>query len=103
MARHAPRLWLTQRTVGHPWPAATVASLLSWPVLIAGLAGMWLARREWRRLLPLYLTIVSVTGMYLLYTPEARYTLPARWAMLVFVTYALFGRVVRENTPLSEA
>ena len=89
MVRKIPRLWITQYAMGYSPFVATAAALVSWAVLLVGVIGMWLARREWRGLLPLYVTIATVTLMYLPYTSEARYTLPARAALLVFVAHAL--------------
>ena len=93
IAYHVPRLWTTRYSIGHSRLLGVTAAVLSWPVLALGLAGMWLARRDWRRNLPLYLAIFVITAMYAPYTAESRYTLPARPAMLVFVAYGLLAGV----------
>lgn len=90
---HVPRLWITRRSLNQPSVLGVMAFALSWPVLLLGLAGMWAARRHWPHNLPLYSTVLTITAMYAPYTAEARYTLPARPAMLVFVAYALLAAV----------
>jgi len=89
MLKHIPRLWLTKYSVWHGYLVRVSGIVISWVVLILGLAGMFLLRRQWLRLLPFYLTIVTVTLIHIPYIVEARYTLPARPAMLLFVAYTL--------------
>jgi 4-amino-4-deoxy-L-arabinose transferase-like glycosyltransferase len=51
--------------------------------LLFGTAGMWVKRREWRRLFPLYALIVYFTGIHVLLLALPRYlfpTYPAFWA-----------------------
>jgi 4-amino-4-deoxy-L-arabinose transferase-like glycosyltransferase len=91
IAYHVPRLWITRYPIGYSSALGVTASVLSWPLVALGLGGMWLARRDWPRNLPLYLAVFVITAMYAPYTAEARYTLPARPAMLVFVAYALLA------------
>ncbi len=89
MGKHIPRLWLSKYAVWHGYFVRLSGIIISWIVLILGLAGMFLLRRQWLRMLPLYLTIATVTLMHVMYIVEARYTLPARPVMLVFVACTL--------------
>lgn len=91
IASHIPLLWITRYAIfDRPFVAfaATIVSLL---VLLPGVLGMWLLRTSWRRLMPLYATIILITLFYSPYTLEARYTLPARPAMIIFVASAAFS------------
>jgi hypothetical protein len=81
---HAPRLWLTVHAATHAAYVAVIGLGVSVLVLGAGIAGMVSARARWRQLLPLYMTVVLTTVVYMPYTAEARYTLPARPAMIIF-------------------
>ena len=83
--KHIPRLWVTRFSRWHGDTVALVATGLSIIVLVCGIAGMVLTRKSWRTLLPLYTWVIFITLMYAPYTPEARYTLPARPVMLFFV------------------
>lgn len=94
MLKHVPRLWVTRYTIGRSAKVAMAAQLVSWAFLIPGLLGMFIARREWRGLLPLYATVVLFTVMYAPYNVEARYTLPARPVMAVFIGIALSQLVI---------
>lgn len=85
MLQRPPRLWLTRDAMGYSALIALAGWIISWGVLGLGVAGMWILRHRWRELLPLLLTVGVVTAMYMPYTAEARYTLPARPAMLLFV------------------
>ncbi len=89
MMKHIPRLWLSKYAVWHGYFVKLSGIIISWVVLILGLAGMFLLRREWLKMLPLYLTIAAVTLMHVMYIVEARYTLPARPVMLLFAAYTL--------------
>jgi hypothetical protein len=89
LLRRMPRLWLSGNAIGHSRMVALVSSSLSWLVLVPGLAGMWMLRRSWKLLLPLYLVVLIVTAIYTPYAPETRYTLPARPIMLLFVAVSL--------------
>jgi hypothetical protein len=79
-----------------------IGSLLSFFVLGLGLAGMFVLRKNWRNLLPLFLTVVLITFIYAPYTVEARYTLPARPVMLCFVASALAAGLYRKQFVLPE-
>jgi 4-amino-4-deoxy-L-arabinose transferase-like glycosyltransferase len=93
--RHIPRLWLTRHAIWHP-PLVTIGGrLVSWPFLLLGVLGMVLLRTHWRKLLPLYATVVVITLIYAPYFTEARYTLPARPAFLVFVAAAVVAAADR--------
>lgn len=83
--KHIPRLWITRYSRWHGDVVALTATSISIIVLILGIAGMFALRVKWRRFFPLYLWVLFVTLMYAPYTPEARYTLPARPIMLFFV------------------
>jgi hypothetical protein len=90
--KHIPRLWITTYSRWYGGSIALMGTILSWIVVVCGLIGMFLERRDWRKLLPLYLTVFLITFMYAPYTVEARYTLPARPVMLCFVAAAIMRR-----------
>ena len=98
--RHIPRLWITTYSRFYSELVGMIGSLISFFVLGLGLAGMVILRKNWRDLLPLYLTVVLITFIYAPYTVEARYTLPARPVMLCFVASALVAAVRRKGSDL---
>jgi len=87
--KHIPRLWITKYTIGQSTRRQLAATGLSIVTLLSGLAGMVLLWRERMRLLSLYLSVIVITLVYAPYTAEARYTLPARPAMIVFIAAML--------------
>jgi 4-amino-4-deoxy-L-arabinose transferase-like glycosyltransferase len=100
--KHIPRLWISKYSRWHSHNVALAGNILSWMVLIPGVLGMFLLRKRWKELLPLYLTVIWITLMYAPYTVESRYTLPARAVMLCFVAaavVALFSKVTRALQP----
>ena len=64
------------------------AEALSFLVLFLGIISMVILRRHWKPLLPLYATVIGITLFYAPYTPEARYTLPARPEMMALIAIA---------------
>jgi hypothetical protein len=101
--RHIPRLWITTYSRYHSELVGVIGSLLSFFVLGLGLAGMVILRKNWRGLLPLYLTVLLITAIYAPYTVEARYTLPARPVMLCFVASALAAAMRKKDIVLQES
>jgi 4-amino-4-deoxy-L-arabinose transferase-like glycosyltransferase len=91
IASHIPLLWITRYAIFDHTFVAFAATIVSLLVLLPGLLGMWLMRASWRRLMPLYATVILITLFYAPYTLEARYTLPARPAMIIFVSGAAFS------------
>ena len=89
IVKHIPRLWISTYSRWYGGRIALMGTILSWIVLVLGLVGMFLLRRDWRRLFPLYFTVLLITLLYAPYTVEARYTLPARPVMLCFVAASL--------------
>jgi 4-amino-4-deoxy-L-arabinose transferase-like glycosyltransferase len=87
--RHIPRLWITMIAMWNRPIVGILGMVVSILLLLFGLIGMWMARARWRELMPLFATIVLVTLIYAPITVEARYTLPARPAMIVFAALAL--------------
>jgi hypothetical protein len=84
---HAPKLWISLGTEGSRLgPSALVLVPYMGVVLILGLVGFWLKRRD-RQFWLLLFTIVPYWG-FLLTSPEARRTLPLRLPMLLFVGVA---------------
>lgn len=59
---------------------------LALPFMIAGL---WLSRKNWRVLLPLYLVFIFYNLIFLLSWPSARYRLASDALALLFAAYAL--------------
>ncbi|PWT94072.1 MAG: hypothetical protein C5B54_00655 [Acidobacteria bacterium] len=106
MIKHIPNLWLTRYSRWQSGRVALAGKILSWLVLIPGLIGMWILRHRWRELLPLYLTIIIITLFHIPYVVEARYTLPARPIMLIFVAATILNfvrylRAFRSAAPMS--
>lgn len=99
--RHIPRLWLTQHTLGHGDVVAMVATIVSWVYLIPGVVGMYALRRHWRKLAPLFGSMMLVTLIYAPYLTEARYTLPVRPILMLFVATTLFVAARRLQTVFS--
>lgn len=95
---HIPRLWLTRHTIGHGRMTATIAFVVSLLYVIPGIAGMFLARARWRQLLPALGGIIVVTLIYAPYTAEARYTLPVRPVLMLFIATAIHFVVTRLRT-----
>jgi 4-amino-4-deoxy-L-arabinose transferase-like glycosyltransferase len=89
MAWHVPRLWVSTYAIFQRPIVARLALAVSVLVLIPGMFGMWLLRARWREFVPLYATIFVITVIYVPYTLEARYTLPARPAMIILDAVAL--------------
>lgn len=85
MLKHIPRLWLSKYALWRDSYIELAAIGISMIVLAGGLIGIYLSRHQWRRLIPVYLVIAVNTLMQAPYVVEARYTLPARPAMILFV------------------
>ncbi|MBD3367617.1 MAG: hypothetical protein GF405_05530 [Candidatus Eisenbacteria bacterium] len=66
-----------------------IALLTSGPAIILGLAGMWLARRKWRELLPAYAVVILYSLLYPAFTTCVRYRLPLDAYLLLFAAAAL--------------
>lgn len=96
--RHIPRLWLTQHTFGHSDLVAIVATIVSWVYLIPGALGMYALRNHWQRLAPLFGSIILVTLIYAPYMAEARYTLPVRPILMLFVATTIYVAARRLQT-----
>lgn len=56
---------------------------------VLGLIGVWSLRRRLLRLWPLWWMALYLTGMHLVYLEDARYSLPARTTLIVFVAAGL--------------
>jgi hypothetical protein len=54
-----------------------------------GVLGMYFLHKRWRSLIAIYATVAVITLLYAAIPIEARYTLPARPAMILFVAAAL--------------
>lgn len=83
--KHIPRLWITKYTMGRPGIVSLFAFWLSIIFLISLTLGLYVSRKMSQNLWPLYLYIIVIALFYSLYTAEARYTLPARPAAIVFI------------------
>ncbi len=55
------------------------------------LAGLYISRREWRKLLPIYLLVTFYNASFLLSWPSARYRLATDTVMLLFAAVALLA------------
>lgn len=86
---HIPRLWITRRAVGYNPLVSLIATILGYAVLFFGVIGMYIVRHRWRSWLAIYASVVFVTLLYAPIPIEARYTLPAKPAMILFVTAAV--------------
>ncbi len=99
IVRHVGRLWVTTHTLGHSRLFNLAAFLVSWVYLVPGLVGMYLLRAQWRAFNVLYGLLVLITLSYSPYTVEARYTLPARPVMMVFIAVALIAAFEKLHHP----
>lgn len=102
-AKHIPRLWITQYTLAHGGLVATATLILSWLYLVPGVVGMFLLRRQWRSLLPLYTSMVLITVIYAPHLAEARYTLPVRPVLMLFVAATLLTIAERFRKPARQS
>lgn len=91
MVRHVFRLWLTVFAGGSARYVTFAGAAISIAFLVFGVLGMFCARSSLRLLAPVYATVAVVTLIYVPYNIEARYTLPARPAMTVFVAMAMLA------------
>jgi hypothetical protein len=66
-----------------------IALLTSGPAIILGLAGMWLARDTWRRLMPMYAVVILYSLLYPAFTTCVRYRLPLDAYLLLFAAATL--------------
>ena len=98
---HIPRLWLTQHTFGHGDLVAIVATIVSWVYLIPGVLGVYALRKHWQRLAPLSGSIILVTLIYAPSLAEARYTLPVRPMLMLFVATTVYAVAARVQSVLS--
>jgi hypothetical protein len=86
---HIPRLWITRRAEGYSRLVSLVAPVIGAAVLLFGVLGMYFLHKRWRSLIAIYATVAVITLLYAAIPIEARYTLPARPAMILFVAAAL--------------
>jgi len=66
-----------------------IAALTYTPILILAIAGLWLTRSEWQRLLPIYGYFLVFMAVYSIYLPATRYRLPLDFFLLIFAAVAL--------------
>ena len=59
------------------------------PLLVLAVLGALRGRSMWRRLLPLYLYILTMAGPYCLFLPTTRYRLPIDFVLAIFAAYGL--------------
>ncbi|HYP26514.1 MAG TPA: glycosyltransferase family 39 protein [Blastocatellia bacterium] len=85
--KHIPRLWVTRHALGQSRLVGLAGQFVPWIFFVPGVAGMVLLFRRRRELIPLYATVSVITLMYAPYTAEARYTLPARPALILFAGF----------------
>jgi hypothetical protein len=84
---HIPKVWISLGQAGEPLsPAAIVLVAYLGGLLVLGLAGAWMVRRD-RRWWAMMLTIV-LYWVFLIIAPEARRTLPLRLPMLLLAGVA---------------
>jgi len=72
------------------WPKLCIYILHSLSV-IGGLAGLWLARREWVKILPLALPLFWISFAYTLLTIIPRYVFPTMPFYTACAAYALMA------------
>jgi hypothetical protein len=87
--------------LGHGDLVAIVATVVSWVYLIPGVLGMYALRNQWQRLAPLFGSIMLVTLIYAPYLAEARYTLPVRPILMLFVATTICVVAERVQSVLS--
>ena len=72
-----------------------IATLSYGPVLLLGLAGIWLERREWRDHVPLLAVIAGFSLVYPAFTMCVRYRLPIDVYFMLFAAISLGAIAVR--------
>jgi len=60
------------------------------PMLVLAVVGLVITRSQWRRLLPVYLYVVTFVLPYALFIPATRYRLPIDFILIMFSAEALF-------------
>lgn len=81
------------------WPKLIVY-IFHYTGLIGGLIGLWLARRDWLKVLPLLLPILYFTVAYTLLTIIPRYIFPIMPFYMILAAYAgatIFSKVTAER------
>jgi 4-amino-4-deoxy-L-arabinose transferase-like glycosyltransferase len=59
------------------------------PVLLLALAGFWLSRAQWPRLIPVYLYFGAFSCAYSVFLPATRYRLSLDYFLVIVAAYAL--------------
>ena len=95
---HIPRVWITTFGVFNSLFLTSMAFTACILVLVLGLIGIWLAKPHWKESMPILLMIVYFTLVYFPFHAEARYTIPVRPCLLIFVAISLLqvGHVCRK-------
>lgn len=68
------------------------------PALLLALCGVWLYRRDWRRLLPIYALFAYLTLVHVVTIASLRYRLPLEVFLVVFAAGALSRRAAPAST-----
>lgn len=69
------------------WPKLTVY-IFHFGGLAGALIGVWLARRDWTKIAPLVLPVVTLTGVYTFLTIIPRYIFPGMPFVMILAAYA---------------
>jgi 4-amino-4-deoxy-L-arabinose transferase-like glycosyltransferase len=67
-----------------------VATATYIPMLLLALGGLIVTRAQWRRLVPVYLYVVTFVAPYALFLPTTRYRLPIDFILIMFAAEAVF-------------
>lgn len=86
---HLARIWVTSYGVFNSRALTLMASIACILALAAGAVGIWLARPRWRESMPILLMLLYFELVYLPFHAEARYTIPVRPCLLIFVAVTL--------------
>lgn len=73
------------------WSKENILSLISYmPVLLLAIIGVYLTRREWYKLLPVYAYFFALTAPYIIFLPTTRYRLPLDFFLIMFAAVTLW-------------
>jgi 4-amino-4-deoxy-L-arabinose transferase-like glycosyltransferase len=88
-----------QPNVGASRRMMTIVSLLFEPALIlGGFWGMWLMRRRFWEIFPLYWMVLATFGVHVIVVSQMRYRLPVMPVMILFAAYARASLLAHAKT-----
>jgi 4-amino-4-deoxy-L-arabinose transferase-like glycosyltransferase len=89
-------LWSPTPDALHQGPeyGGALRDVVAWvtyiPMLLLAVVGLIITRNQWRRLVPVYLYVVTFVVPYAVFIPATRYRLPIDFILIMFSAEALF-------------